>query len=345
MLGAIDCAKVEACQIDEIVVGTAKQTSLPSNCARHAALLAKLPDNVPAYTVQRQSASGLQAIANGFWSIGSGNAEIILAGGTESMTLAPREIHDARYVFNNQTRIIFDPFATQLEGAQPVEQYGKLTLELLVENLTKKYGLSKVEMADFAAGSLEKAKSSGGKAHLLPLAFKKGKVTGTICQDELYSSPRDIAGAADAAAMCLLTSRHYAEKMSLAVLGEILAVGISAGDPAADGLVGTQAVTAALKNAGLTMRDIGLIEINELSAAQCLVCSKELQALGLTQSQISAKVNVGGGALATGSAWGAAGAVLFADLIHRLRENNVANGLIVVPAEGGQTMAMVIRAQ
>ena len=108
-------------------MGTAKQTSKPSNCGRHAMLLARLPEKIPAYTVQRQSASGLQAVANGYWAIRCGDAGAVLAGGTESMSQIPFEIRHARYAFTGKERAIIDAIPAQETGAQPVEKYGVLT--------------------------------------------------------------------------------------------------------------------------------------------------------------------------------------------------------------------------
>lgn len=120
-------AGIDPALIDEVIAGIAKQTSRPSNGGRHAMLLARLPEKIPAYTVQRQSASGLQAVANGYWAIRCGDAEVILAGGMESMSQIPFEIRNARYDFTGKNRQISDAIPDQETGAQPEERYGKLT--------------------------------------------------------------------------------------------------------------------------------------------------------------------------------------------------------------------------
>jgi acetyl-CoA C-acetyltransferase len=344
MTRALSNAKIEADQIDEVVIGTAKQTSLPSNCARHAMLVARLPVSIPAYTVHRQSASGLQAIANGFWSIKSKNTEIVMVGGTESMTQIPREIHDARYVFNQQTKIIFDPIPAQLSGAQPAEQYGNITAERVSAKLAKEYDISDQEQVAFAKRSVAKARANKEKNNfIIPFSIKKKKDDIIIQEDELYSEVSKTASPADAAAVSILASSQKAMKLNLPILGEILSVGISAGDPTSRGMVGGNAVYAALKKAGMTVEEIDLIKVNEMSAAQCIAMCRELQRLGLSDSDIEQRVNTTGGALATGNAWGASGAVLFTDMISDLRNKGLTNGLIVAPAEGGQTMAVIIQ--
>jgi len=176
MLGLIEKTGVIPAAIDEIVIGNSKQTSTPSNLARHAMLEAGLPVEIPAYTVQRQSASGLQAIINGYLSIKSDCAEVILAGGSESMSQIPLEIRNARYVFGADTEIIFDPVANQLAGAQPSETYGKLTMEAITDNIAKHYGIAAADVEAYLADEAKKeAKTS---ASLLPVEVKKKKGSG-----------------------------------------------------------------------------------------------------------------------------------------------------------------------
>ncbi|MEK7242581.1 MAG: beta-ketoacyl synthase N-terminal-like domain-containing protein [Thermodesulfobacteriota bacterium] len=147
--------------IDEVIVGIAKQTSNPSNGGRHAMLLARLPEDIPAYTVQRQSASGLQAVANGCWAIQCGDAGVVLAGGMESASRIPFEIYNARYDFTDRRREIVDALLAHETGAQPPETYGMVTKALVAENIARKYALSEGELAAFAEESFQKAISAG----------------------------------------------------------------------------------------------------------------------------------------------------------------------------------------
>ena len=336
-----DNAGIGSYTADEIIIGCAKQTSVPSNLAKHAALMTKIPETVPAYTVHRQSASGLQAVANGFWLIKSGLANIAAAGGVESMSNIPREIHNARYEFNENTKIVFDPIAAQLEGAQPPETYGKLTGKIISQNISKLYGFDESELLDYALMSLEKAKARSSNDHILPLEVKKGKKVETVNADEFYEFPNTIAPVADAAAVCLLADEETVNKLKLPVLAEIVSVGFSAGDPGGKGLIGERAVALALKKAETDINRIGLIECNEMFAAQSLALKKELKKMGLLNSD---KIfNSEGGALATGSAWGACGAVMTVDLLNRMKSSDTAAGIVVTPAEGGQAMAAVFK--
>ena len=336
-----DNAGVGSYKVDEIIIGNAKQTSVPSNLAKHAALMTKIPDEVPAYTVHRQSASGLQAAANGFWLIKSGLANIVMVGGTESMSNIPREIHNARYEFNENTKIVFDPIAAQLEGAQPSETYGKLTAADISENIAKLYGLKGSELVDYARLSYEKAQKRTPGSHILPLEVKKGKKMELVSADELYEQPNIIARPADAAAVCLLAGEEAVNKLNLPVLGELVSVGFSAGNADGKGWIGEGAVASALKKAHMDIKQVGLIECNEMFAAQSLALKKELEKMGI--QNLEKIFNSEGGGLALGSAWGACGAVLTVDLLHRMNSSDTTAGIVATPAEGGQTMAAVFK--
>lgn len=329
--------------LDEVVIGCGKQTSVPSNIARHAALVAGLPDAAPAYTVQRQSASGMQAVANGYWLVKSGNARMVMAGGAESMSNIPREIHDARFEFSENTRIVFDPIEAQLAGAQPKEQYGALTAESVAENIVKQYGLSGEALREYAEASAEKAKARTAGEHILTLEVRKGKTKEIMECDELYPQPEPLARPADGAAVCLLAGEELVKRLNLQVCGEILSVGISAGEPSGFGWIGGEAVARALKKAGLDISQIGMVECNEMSAAQALALKSELTGLGATD--LEKTFNCEGGGLITGSAWGAAGSAMLVDLLYRMNREGVSIGLAVTPAEGGQSMAMILRAR
>jgi len=341
MLGLIEKTGVIPAAIDEIVIGNSKQTSTPSNLARHAMLEAGLPVEIPAYTVQRQSASGLQAIINGYLSIKSDCAEVILAGGSESMSQIPLEIRNARYVFGADTEIIFDPVANQLAGAQPSETYGKLTMEAITDNIAKHYGIAAADVEAYLADEAKKeAKTS---ASLLPVEVKKKKAVETVAADQCYAKLPAIARPADGAAVCLLCSEEAAAKQKLPVVGELLGIAFEAGSPVCAGAFETNVITQAVEKAGLALPDIDYFEITEFSAVQMIAAKKVLQTLGLTEKDIEAKVNSAGGALTTGLAWGTCGAAMLTDLIDKLQIEKRNYGMIITPAEGGQTLAVVVK--
>jgi acetyl-CoA C-acetyltransferase len=330
-------------------VGIAKQTSRPSNGGRHAMLLARLPEQVPAYTVQRQSASGLQAVVNGYWAIRCGDAGVILAGGMESMSRIPFEIRDARYAFDAKRREIIDAIPAQEAGAQPAARYGLVTTERVAENLARKYHLSEKEPAAFAESSLRKARaareSGGCEGEIFPLTVKNGKKKELICTDELIHRAEAplLAPPADGAAMCLLASREKAEALALPVLAEIVSVGIAATDPRYTGVAVVEASRRALARAGLTLNGVEVIELNEMSAAECLAVLRDWQTWGVAPEALAERVNPAGGALATGNPWGAMGAVLLARAVHALRRRSARIAMVALGAEGGQGMALILR--
>jgi acetyl-CoA C-acetyltransferase len=347
MREAVERAGMPAEKIDEVIVGIAKQTSRPSNGGRHAMLLARLPEQVPAYTVQRQSASGLQAVANGYWAIRCGDAGVILAGGAESMSQIPFEIRDARYAFDAKRREIIDAIPAQEAGAQPAALYGPVTTARVAENLARKYSLADEELAAFATASLKMAhaarESGGCEGEIFPVTVKKGKKEESISADELVHEVQWLAPPADGAAMCLLASREKAEVLSLPVLAEIVSVGIAATDPRYTGAAVVEASRKALGRAGLTLNEVDIIELNEMSAAECLAVLREWRTWGGAQEMPAERVNPAGGALATGNPWGAMGAVLLARAVHALRRRSARTAMVALGAEGGQGIALVLR--
>lgn len=344
MLGLIEKTGVTPEAIDEIIIGNSRQTSTPSNLARHAQLEAELPVEIPAYTVQRQSASGLQAIVNGYLSIRSDYADVILAGGSESMSQIPLEIRNARYAFGADTEIIFDPIANQLAGAQPRKTYGKLTVEAITENIAKQYGITAADVEAYLAGEVKKGQEAKTSTSILPVEVKKKKAVETVTADQRYAELAAIAKPADGAAACLLCSEEATVKQQLPVVGELLGIAFEAGNPNYTGTFGTDVIAQVLGKAELTLQDIDFFEVTEFSAAQMIAAKKVLQALGMTEKDVEAKVNSAGGTLTTGLAWGTCGAAMLTDLIDKLHVEKRNYGMIITPAEGGQTLAVVVKA-
>ncbi|MHB8908027.1 MAG: thiolase family protein [Syntrophales bacterium] len=346
MLETVRRAGVEPGQIDEVIVGIAKQTSKPSNGGRHAMLLARLPVKIPAYTVQRQSASGLQAAANGYWAIRCGDAGVVLAGGAESMSQIPFEIRNSRYALGCE---IVDAIPAQEKGAQPVERYGLLTAACAADHFAQRFCFTQGELEAFAAASLRKAASAAERDvvrdEAFPVTVKKGKKEESIDRDELPKKASLLAPPGDGAAMCLLASPERAAELGLPVLAEIISVGVAAVDPRYAAMAAAKAGLQAIGRAGLTFPEMDLIELNEMSAAECLAIMKEWQAAGIEPDALTKRINPSGGALALGNPWGAAGAVLLTRAVHELRRRGGGTGMVVVTAEGGQGMAMVIRSR
>lgn len=333
-------SKVKADEIDEIILGVSRQTSTPSNCARHAMLIADLPESVPAYTVNRQSASSMQAIANAFWKIKCGNARIIIAGGTENMSLVPYEIKDARFKFDNKTNIIFDPISEQIKGAQPISKYHDISYSSINENISKKYSISYEDQKKYIEIKKEKNLVDN---NVVAVLVKNKKVENKIESDEPYEEIDIIAQPADAAAACLMTSKEMQIELNAAPIGAILSVGISAGDPNDYGLLCIDSVIEVLKKSNINFEDVSVIELHELTASQCIASLMELSKLGRSVQELKKITNIQGGSIHYGNPWGAAGSLLLHQALTNLKAIKEQYGLIICPVEGGQTMALVIQ--
>ena len=154
---AVERAGVEPAAVDEVIMGQAKQSAEAANLARVAALKAGLPVEVPAYTVMRQCGSGLQAVGNALQAIRAGDAEIVVAGGVESMSLAPYYLRGARFGFVSGNTVVVDPNTESQPRSQPCEVYGELTMGLTAENLAERYDITREEQDAYALRSQERA--------------------------------------------------------------------------------------------------------------------------------------------------------------------------------------------
>lgn len=154
---AVKRTGIEKSAVDEVVIGQTKQTTDAPNIARVSALKAGFPEEMPAYTVHRQCSSGLQAILNAVWQIQTGYGEIIVAGGVESMSMAPYYLRNARYGYKAGNAEILDPNVESQPKSQPEEIYGTFNMGITAENLAEKYNISREEQDEFSYQSHVKA--------------------------------------------------------------------------------------------------------------------------------------------------------------------------------------------
>ncbi|ALF10506.1 thiolase family protein [Parageobacillus thermoglucosidasius] len=351
---------IEGSEVDEVIMGQAKQSTDAPNMARVALLRAGLPVEVPGYTVHRQCGSGLQAINNAAQQIQCGLASIIVAGGAESMSTAPYYIRGARYGLEAGNGLLLDPNTESQPRSQPPEIYGKdLTMGLTAEILAEKYQISRQEQDEFAFLSQSRAAYaiSSGKFEneIVPFEVKLKKEMIHFKIDEhprltpvekLLTLPPvfkkdgtvtagNSSGRNDGAAAVLVMSEIEAEKRGLKPKARILAQAVSGVSPEIMGIGPVPATRKALKMAGLQLEDIDLIELNEAFAAQSLAVIKEL---GLRLE----KVNVNGGAIALGHPVGATGAILMTKLIHEMERRGSRYGLVTLCIGGGQGITTIV---
>mgnify|MGYP001476099911 CR=1 FL=1 len=346
-------------EVDEVILGQAKQSQDQSNVARLAALRADLPVTVTGYTVHRQCGSGLQAINNADMQIKLGLSDVIIAGGAESMSTAPYYLRNARFGYRAGSGMILDPNTESQPGSQPREKYGELTMGLTAENLAEKYNISREEQDEFAHRSQVLAdaaiKEGRFKEEIVPYEVKERKSSFIFDTDEhpRLSSPEVLAklrpvfkeggtvtagnasGRNDGASALLMMSKEKAEYYGLKPQARIVAQAVSGVSPEIMGIGPVDSTKKALKQAGLTMDDIDLIELNEAFAAQALAVIRES---GMDLD----KVNVNGGAIALGHPIGATGAILTTKLLHEMKRRGSRYGLVTLCIGGGQGISTII---
>jgi len=351
--------------LDEVILANIGQPSDAANIARVSALMAGIPIEVPAFTVQRNCASGMQAVTSAYQAIQAGDGELYLCGGTESMSNIPYILKEARWGYklrhaeltDGLWEGLTDPICNQIMGRT-------------AENLAEKYGITREEQDEYAVQSHKKAfmaqrmgkfddeivpveivKKVAGqevarekivhdetinpgltvqKAALYPTVFKKD---GTV-------TPANACPISDGAAAMLVCTAEKAQQLGLKPTARIVAYAYAAVDPAYMGIGPAFAMPKALKRAGLTLDDIGLIELNEAFAAQVLADAREMQAQGHNWDW--SKVNVNGGAIALGHPVGCTAAKLIATLTHEMQRRQVRYGIDTMCVGGGQGGCLIL---
>lgn len=355
--GAIERSGIPASDIDEIIFGNVIQTAEYSPyLARHIGLKSGLSESSSALTLNRLCGSGLQSIVSGAQSIALGEAKVIVAGGTESMSSAPQILKGTRFGSPNKAPVVVDMLWETL-----VDQYVGCGMGMTAENLADKYDISREEQDAFAVQSQQKAgnaREHGRFAEeIVPVVIKgrKGKETVIELDEHIRAdvnveglaklrpafkkdgtvTPGNASGINDGAAAVILASEDYVREHNLKPLAKIVSWGVAGVDPTIMGIGPVPASKKALEKAGLSLSDIDLFEFNEAFAAQALSVIKEL---GVDQE----KVNVNGGAVALGHPLGASGTRITYSLALELKKRNLKYGLASLCIGGGQGIAMII---
>lgn len=349
----------ESIQVDEVILGQAKQSTDSANLGRLALLRADLPEEVPGYTVHRQCGSGLQAINNAHMQIQLGISEVVIAGGAESMSTAPYYIRHGRFGYQAGNGLILDPNTESQPRSQPIEKYGNLTMGLTAENLAEKYSISREEQDEYSLRSQELARQAIEKGkfkkEIVPYEVKGKKGTFIFDTDEhpRKTSLEKLAqlkpvfkeggtvtagnstGRNDGASVVLMMTKEKANQYELKPKARIVAHAASGVSPEIMGIGPVESTKKALQQSGLKLEDIGLIELNEAFAAQVLAVIKEAN-FDLE------KVNVNGGAIALGHPLGATGAILMTKLLHEMERRGEKYGLVTLCIGGGQGITTIV---
>ena len=360
---AVKRAGIEPGEVDEVILGQTKQSADAANLARVAALRAGVPVEVPAYTVMRQCGSGMQAIHNAAYQIMVGQADIVVAGGVENMSKAPYYLRGARYGYGAGNAVLVDSNTESQPRSQPCEVYGNLTMGLTAENLAEKYGVTREESDAFSLQSQERAfaaiESGRFKDEIIPVPIKvkkeivpfdtdehprKSTLEGLAALPPVFKDGGQVtagnaSGRNDGAACTVVMSAKEASRRGLKPMVTIRGMGVVGVPPEIMGIGPAPASRKALKKAGLTLDDMGLIELNEAFAAQALSCIKDL---GIGDRM--ADINPNGGAVALGHPLGCSGARIFTTLLFEMQKRGTRYGLATLCIAGGQGIATVVEA-
>ncbi|HDS4381716.1 TPA: acetyl-CoA C-acetyltransferase [Klebsiella aerogenes] len=356
--GLLERTQLPASAVDELIFGQVLTAGCGQNPARQTALRAGLPVETPAVTVNLVCGSGLKAVQQAVQAIRSGEAEIVIAGGQESMSNAPYLVQGAR------DGLRFGHASMQDSMIQDGlwDAFNDYHMGITAENLADAFDISRPQQDAFAALSQRKAAAAiaAGRfqAEIVPLSVPQGKKAPRMVDADEQPRPETseqqlaqlrpafrtedgsvTAGNAsslnDGAAAVLLMSVDKARQFGLPVLARIVSSAVAGVDPSVMGIGPVSACRKALQRAGWSLNEVDLIEANEAFAVQALAVGKLLE-------WDSQKVNVNGGAIALGHPIGASGCRILVSLLHEMQRRDVSKGLATLCVGGGQGIAMTI---
>ncbi len=353
---AIRRAGIDPVIIDEVLVGNILSAGQGQNVARQVAIHAGVPDHVPAMTINKLCGSGLRTVSVAAQFIALGDAKVVLAGGTESMSNAPYIMKKARWGMKMGNGSIEDTM--MVDGL--MDAFQDYHMGITAENIAEKWDLTRLEQDTFAAKSQQKAQEALANKRFsdeivpVTISSRKGEITidldeypraGTTVESLSKLRPAfkkegtvtagNASGINDGAAFVIVMEKAYALEIGAPILCEIKSYGHAALDPAYMGYGPVPATKKALERVDMTMADIDLIEANEAFAAQSLAVVKDLKIP-------SDKVNVNGGAIALGHPIGASGTRILVTLIHEMIKREAKTGLATLCIGGGQGAALIV---
>ncbi|HHE2492002.1 TPA: acetyl-CoA C-acetyltransferase [Streptococcus pyogenes] len=344
--------------IDEVIFGNVLHAGLGQNVARQVALNAGLSYDTPAFTIDMVCGSGLKAVELGAQKIQTGNADVVLVGGTENMSQAPYVLQGQRWGSRMGDSKVVD---TMLKDGLS-DAFAGYHMGITAENIVQQYGLTREEQDAFAADSQRKAQlaieKGRFKEEIAPVTIpqrkgepllvdqdeypkfgttvdKLAKLRPAFIKDEGTVTAGNASGINDGAAAILLMSKEKAEELGLPILAKITSYASAGVDPSIMGCGPIPATKKALAKAQLTIDDIDLIETNEAFAAQALAVSRDF---GFDNE----KVNVNGGAIALGHPIGASGARILVTLLAEMAKRDVRHGLATLCIGGGQGQSIIV---
>ncbi len=355
---ALKRVNVEQSEVEEVIMGNVLSAGHGQNVARQAAIGAGIPKEVPSFCVNKVCGSGLKSIVLGAQAILLGDADVVLAGGMESMSMAPYALKKNRWGAKMGNDEVVDLMI--YDGLWDV--FGNYHMGITAENVAEKYNVTREEQDEFSAISQNKAeaaiKAGKFKEEIVPIAVPQPKGEPVLFDTDEF--PRfgttketlaklkpafkkdgtvtagNASGINDGAAAVLLMSEEKAKDKGLTPLATIQSYGFCGVPPELMGLGPICATKKAIEKAGITSDKLDLIELNEAFASQSIAVRREL---GLNPD----KVNVNGGAIALGHPIGASGTRILVTLLHELKRRKGTYGLATLCIGGGQGIAMVVK--
>ena len=354
----IEEASINVDNIDEVIMGNVLQAGLGQNPARQASIKAGLPEHVPAYTVNKVCGSGLKSVQLAAQSIMLDDAEIVVAGGMESMSRAPYLLEGARSGYRMGDKTAVDSMIT--DGLWCA--FNDYHMGVTAENINTEFNQTRKEQDKFSQLSQEKAVNAQKEGkftdEIISVEIPQRRGEPTIVSEDEHIKPNtteeslgklrpafkkdgsvtagNASGINDGAAAVVLMSRKKAEELGIKPLATLVGSASVGLDPKVMGLGPIESTKKVLAKTNLTISDLDLIEANEAFAAQSLAVSKTLEFP-------EEKLNVNGGAIALGHPIGASGTRILVTLIHELKRREGAYGLATLCIGGGQGIATIIK--
>ena len=354
---AIKRAGIQPEQVDELVFGCVLQAGLGQNVARQVSLAAGLPKETPAMTINKVCGSGLRSVGLAAQIIKAGDADIVIAGGTESMSLAPYAVPSARW----GARMFDAKMVDVMVNDGLWDAFNQYHMGITAENVAEQWGITREELDEFSLKSQQKAeaaiKAGKFKDEIVPVVIPQKKGDPLVFDTDEYPkfgaslekmaklkpafkkdgkvTAANASGINDSAAALVVMSAEKAAELGITPLCKIVSYASAGVDPSIMGVGPIPASKKALEKAGLTVDDIDLFEANEAFAAQSVAVGRELQIP-------EEKLNVNGGAIALGHPIGASGARILITLIYEMKKRGAKKGLATLCIGGGMGTAMIV---
>ncbi|WP_027131583.1 acetyl-CoA C-acetyltransferase [Fusobacterium necrophorum] len=358
--------KIDPAKLDEVIMGNVLSAGQYQGVGRQTSVKAGIPYEVPGYAVNIICGSGLKSVILTYANIKAGVADLVLAGGTESMSGAgfvlPGQIRAGHKMadLTMKDHMICDALT---------DAFHKIHMGITAENVAEKYGITREEQDQFALSSQQKAivavDSGRFKDEIVPVTIKNKKGDIVVDTDEYPNRKTNLeklaglkpafkkdgsvtagnaSGLNDGASIVLMASEEAVKEHNLTPLVEVVGVGTGGVDPLIMGMGPVPAIRKALKHANLSLKDIDLIELNEAFAAQSLGVIKELcSEHGLTKEWFDERTNVNGGAIALGHPVGASGNRILVTLIHEMKKRGSEYGLASLCIGGGMGTTVIVK--